>query len=408
MPAYDLDTGLIIPPASFNDAELVGGGAPAAAPAAEPIIEGNPGAPEDGFQPENPAENKPAAKTDAAQKQKLEKAHFAYKRAVEEKETAKAILEEKQIAMNEAAEARQKARKAVVNAKKAAKSATSVEGAAFAFKRALIEQKQANAAYKTAVAEYNQAAKGYNAVLGSCKVACKNYSKILKSIAPKARQKQIATVTKDVVKGLKQESKAAKTVSKLPGWLKIAGGAILGITAVAAAINLIPSNKEEAAPEANLDAVEEETQAGEAKPDESTAAPANGDNTADDAGKTENNTENGSAAAAESEPETEGAAGTNTGTETSVAPVDDAEAEIVDESKVDEEITAEENQPIYEVQKGDNLWNICKKELKDNNGEEPTGAQIMARIGEVMEKNGLHWEADHYHVMIYPKQKLKM
>lgn len=100
--------------------------------------------------------------------------------------------------------------------------------------------------------------------------------------------------------------------------------------------------------------------------------------------------------------------GQGTTTTGGASAVDEAPAEEVDEAKVEEEIAKEESEPLYEVVQGDNLWKICKRELTEKNGEKPTNAEIAARVGEVMEKNGLHYESDGYRVLIYPKQKLKM
>ncbi len=65
----------------------------------------------------------------------------------------------------------------------------------------------------------------------------------------------------------------------------------------------------------------------------------------------------------------------------------------------------------YEVKKGDCVWNIAKQHLKDLNPDpnyKPTNAEILKHTKELMELNQLVFEADGYHVMIRPKQHLKL
>lgn len=80
---------------------------------------------------------------------------------------------------------------------------------------------------------------------------------------------------------------------------------------------------------------------------------------------------------------------------------------------------------VYEVKKGDNVWNIAKADLIEKHKDDPnykvTNKEILERTNEIMEinkkvseedkKNGfveLKWEKDHYHVMIRPGDKIKL
>ena len=65
----------------------------------------------------------------------------------------------------------------------------------------------------------------------------------------------------------------------------------------------------------------------------------------------------------------------------------------------------------YEVKPGDCVWNIAKQHLKDLSNDpnyKPTNAEILKHTKELMELNQLVFEPDGYHVMIYPKQQLKL
>ncbi len=48
---------------------------------------------------------------------------------------------------------------------------------------------------------------------------------------------------------------------------------------------------------------------------------------------------------------------------------------------------AKEN--VYEVKKGDNLWNICKDHLRKENGKEPSNSDIVSSINEVAKANAI-------------------
>ena len=71
----------------------------------------------------------------------------------------------------------------------------------------------------------------------------------------------------------------------------------------------------------------------------------------------------------------------------------------------------EPGQGEYKVVKGDNVWNIAKKDLIANNKEKdykPTNAEIAKRTKELLELNNLKYEKDNYTVLIYADQELKL
>jgi LysM repeat protein len=59
---------------------------------------------------------------------------------------------------------------------------------------------------------------------------------------------------------------------------------------------------------------------------------------------------------------------------------------------------------VHEVKKGDNVWNIAKKEL----GEGATNAEIAKRTAEIMELNNLKYANDKGLVIIRPGEELKL
>lgn len=65
----------------------------------------------------------------------------------------------------------------------------------------------------------------------------------------------------------------------------------------------------------------------------------------------------------------------------------------------------------YTVKSGDNLWNIAKAHLKEQNkdvkGYEPSGKEIHKHVKELMEINGLKYEKDDYTVIIRPGDEIK-
>lgn len=80
---------------------------------------------------------------------------------------------------------------------------------------------------------------------------------------------------------------------------------------------------------------------------------------------------------------------------------------------------------VYEVKKGDNIWNIAKADLIEKHKDDPdykvTNKEILERTNEIMEinktvsdkdkKDGfveLKWEKDHYHVLIKEGDKIKL
>lgn len=71
----------------------------------------------------------------------------------------------------------------------------------------------------------------------------------------------------------------------------------------------------------------------------------------------------------------------------------------------------EAGQDKYKVVKGDNVWNIAKKDLIANHKEKdykPTNAEILKRTKELIELNNLKFEKDNYRVIIKPDQELKL
>lgn len=63
---------------------------------------------------------------------------------------------------------------------------------------------------------------------------------------------------------------------------------------------------------------------------------------------------------------------------------------------------------VHKVKLGDNVWNIAKKHLKEQNGVKPTNAEILKHTKEIMELNNLEFEADGKLVIIKPGQELKL
>lgn len=63
---------------------------------------------------------------------------------------------------------------------------------------------------------------------------------------------------------------------------------------------------------------------------------------------------------------------------------------------------------VHKVKLGDNVWNIAKKHLKEQKGVKPTNAEILKHTKEIMELNGLEFEADEKLVIIKPGQELKL
>lgn len=87
-------------------------------------------------------------------------------------------------------------------------------------------------------------------------------------------------------------------------------------------------------------------------------------------------------------------------------PVVETETEKVTEP----EVTTPPVQTEYEVQKGDNVWNIAKQHLKDLNPDpdyKPTNAEILKHTKELIALNELHFEPDNYTVIINPKDTIK-
>ena len=82
-----------------------------------------------------------------------------------------------------------------------------------------------------------------------------------------------------------------------------------------------------------------------------------------------------------------------------------------DEVKPDDKVEPKEAKE-YTVVKGDNVWNIAKAHLKemhkDDPNYKPSNAEIAVHTKELMAANKLHYEADNYHVMIRPGDKLKL
>ena len=94
---------------------------------------------------------------------------------------------------------------------------------------------------------------------------------------------------------------------------------------------------------------------------------------------------------------------TDEGTATGGAASVDDEIERVDQ----ETQSILDDDGVYEVKKGDNVWNIVKKVLEEKLGRTPTGTEIIEGIKKVMEENGMEWyKPEVYgetHIMIRPK-----
>lgn len=63
---------------------------------------------------------------------------------------------------------------------------------------------------------------------------------------------------------------------------------------------------------------------------------------------------------------------------------------------------------VHKVKLGDNVWNIAKNHLKEQNGVKPTNAEILKHTKEIMDLNNLEFEADGKLVIIKPGQELKL
>ena len=62
---------------------------------------------------------------------------------------------------------------------------------------------------------------------------------------------------------------------------------------------------------------------------------------------------------------------------------------------------------VHDVKKGDNVWNIAKKDL-ENKGVEVTNAEIAKRTEELMKLNNLKYANDKGLVIIKPGQQIKL
>lgn len=81
--------------------------------------------------------------------------------------------------------------------------------------------------------------------------------------------------------------------------------------------------------------------------------------------------------------------------------------------EAEKEPKAAEDENVYTVVKGDCVWNIAKDHLIKIHADEPnyvpTNAEILKHTNEIMDYNPqLHWEDDHYHVMIRPGDKINL
>lgn len=454
------DSHISIPAGSFDDKLIIGGGG---ASAGEPInLGGEPEAPGDRFGTSSPAEPEPPVEPkpenpklkEAIQNRdklyvELDKYQDKTINTLKAKNIAKADMEAKKAAMQEAKNLRDEAKKAVEEAKKVVSNPSSTEEAGKALGDVKIALDAANTKYTKAVKSYNASVKTFNKYITLCLKRDKKLFSLKKSFN-KAEEKvsklggealrvpfetssfksgQEALKNEKVLTGMgkytKNIGKYAKTGGKAGAIAAVCiGAAFVAADAIWTMINddvkfgdasknaakdlgLI-SDTEPSETESVSQAVVSNPSVDDAGDDAKVETPIeSGDNTqkVDDTGAVadENAAETGDVDnpnAAEQGQGTAAAGGASV--------VDEAPAEEVDEAKVEEEIAQEESEPLVEVREGDNLWKICKRELTEKNGEKPTNAEIAARVGEVMEKNGLHYESDGYRVLIYPKQKLKM
>ena len=116
----------------------------------------------------------------------------------------------------------------------------------------------------------------------------------------------------------------------------------------------------------------------------------------------------------EQQPDNKGAVQAEDPAKPGVTPTKPEEKE---DQKVEKKPEDKKDEPVkevpkdYEVKKGDCVWNIAKQHLKDLSGDpnyKPTNAEILKHTKELMELNQLVFEPDGYHVMIRPKQHLKL
>ena len=69
---------------------------------------------------------------------------------------------------------------------------------------------------------------------------------------------------------------------------------------------------------------------------------------------------------------------------------------------------SQENVTDYVVKKGDNVWNITKRQLKKDNGKNAKNSVINIETRKNVKDNNLSYEADDYRVIIQPGDTLKI
>jgi hypothetical protein len=352
-------------------------------------------------------------------------------------ETTRKELEQIQKRKQEAQEAYEKARKALENAKgeKNIKKATKLVKA----KHSALEN--INAKYLETIQTHNTQVKSYNESLQICKEKIKDFSNAKNELnkakheVKKAQGEKVDKLkkhnAKKVVKEFKKANPKAEAITtskmgKVGKFFKGKGGKAAAFIAIGAAVvgaiayfsSQKTAQKDDGAValakigdpvEETVDDTTTEVETVDETPVDTAPAEAEADTEEAPATTPATASTTTPATAPTTTPAAEKAP-TEEETDTEVNEVEKMEeAKEIDEKAVNSEIEAENAEPLYVIKAGDNIWNIVKNQLKDqNNGTEPTNSEIAKGVIKIMDDNDLHFETDGSTVKIYVNQKLKI